>query len=69
VVRVTAKFVLAIGALFTTFGLAVASTTPIVGTGSDAMIQTQPLAGGVLVIVGWILLAWGIHRLGRQPSD
>ena len=65
----TAKVVLAIGALFTTIGLAVASTTPIVGSGSDAMIHGQPLAGGVLVVFGWVLLAWGIHRMGRQPSD
>jgi hypothetical protein len=68
-VRVTAKVGLATGAVVTTLGLAVASTTPIVGAGSDARIQTQPLAGGVLVVVGWILLAWGIHRMGRQPSD
>jgi len=54
------------GAFVTAVGLAVAATAPIVGTAPLDRIQGQQSAGGVVVIVGWVLLAWGIHRLGRS---
>jgi hypothetical protein len=54
------------GALVTATGLAVAATAPIVGIGATERIRTQQGAGGVVVLAGWALLAWGIHRFGRE---
>jgi hypothetical protein len=54
------------GALVTASGLAVAATAPIVGTALAEPIETQQAAGGLLVVVGWALLAVGIHRFGRE---
>jgi hypothetical protein len=54
------------GALVTVFGLAVAATAPIIGVGQAERIQVQQGAGGLLVLAGWILLALGIHKLGRE---
>jgi hypothetical protein len=54
------------GALATGAGLAAAGTAPIVGIGSAARIECQQTAGGVLVLLGWTLLAYGIHRFGRS---
>ena len=54
------------GALVTVIGLAVAATAPIVGVGSPDRIQLQQGAGGVIVLAGWVLLALGIHKFGRQ---
>jgi hypothetical protein len=28
--------------------------------------EERPIVGGVLVLLGWGLLAWGIHRFGRE---
>jgi len=54
------------GALVTVSGLAVAATAPIVGTGVAERIESQQSAGGLLVVAGWALLAFGIHRFGRE---
>ena len=54
------------GALVTVSGLAVAATAPIVGTGVAERIESQQRAGGLLVVAGWALLAFGIHRFGRE---
>jgi hypothetical protein len=54
------------GALVTVIGLAVAATAPVVGVGQPERIQLQQGAGGIIVLVGWFLLALGIHRFGRQ---
>ena len=56
----------ALGALVTVSGLAVAATAPIVGTGVAERIESQQRAGGLLVVAGWALLAFGIHRFGRE---
>jgi hypothetical protein len=56
------------GALVSVVGLAVAATSPIVGTGDLGRIHGQQTAGGVLVVAGWALLGWGVHRFGREPS-
>jgi hypothetical protein len=29
-------------------------------------VQIQQALGGAIVLAGWVLLAWGIHRLGRS---
>jgi hypothetical protein len=54
------------GALVTVAGLIVAATAPIVGVGPTGHIRTQQGVGGALVLAGWALLAWGIHRFGRE---
>jgi hypothetical protein len=56
------------GALVTVAGLAVAATSPIVGTGDLGRIHGQQTAGGVLVVAGWALLGWGVHKFGREAS-
>ncbi len=61
-----ARRVLLAGALLTITGLAIAATSPIVGTGELERIHTQQTAGGALVVAGWALIAWGVHRIGRE---
>ena len=56
---------LAAGALTTAIGLAVASTTPL----AYGKVGAQQVAGGITVAIGWVVLAWGIHRLGRSSED
>jgi drug/metabolite transporter (DMT)-like permease len=58
---------LAIGAILTVLGIAMAGTAPIAGAGSRA--QDQPIAGGVFVVLGWAVFAVGIHRFGRSSQD
>jgi hypothetical protein len=58
------------GALVTAAGLAVAATAPIVGTAPAPTVHPQQELGGAVVLVGWALLAYAIHRLGRSdPPD
>ena len=57
------------GALFTVVGLAIAATAPIAGTAGSERTGVQQLCGGVIVILGWMVLAWGIHRFGRESRD
>jgi hypothetical protein len=52
----------------TVSGLAVSSTAPIAGIGSVERIEAQQTLGGVLVLLGWGLFAWGIHRFGRASD-
>jgi hypothetical protein len=42
---------------------------PVVGTVGPERVRVQQTAGGVVLILGWALLAWGIHRLGRESSN
>jgi hypothetical protein len=56
------------GALVTVVGLATAATVPIVALGAAERIEAQQTFGGVLVLLGWGLLAWGIHRFGRESE-
>jgi hypothetical protein len=59
-----------IGAIVTAVGLAIAATAPVVGTAPATRVQPQQETGGVVVLLGWALLAWGIHRFGRgDPAD
>ena len=62
----TPRRLLAAGALATVAGITIAATAPVVGTAPGDRVQTQQTAGGVVVLAGWALLAWGIHRLGRE---
>jgi hypothetical protein len=54
------------GALATVLGLAIAGTSPVVGTADAARIHSQQAAGGVVLLAGWVLLGWGVHRFGRE---
>jgi len=56
---------LAAGALATALGIAIAGTAPIVGTDGSSRTHAQQIVGGVVVVLGWALLAWGIHGFGR----
>jgi uncharacterized membrane protein YidH (DUF202 family) len=56
---------LAAGAVATALGIAVAATAPVLGTPGAERTRPQELLGGVIVLLGWGLLAWGIHRYGR----
>jgi hypothetical protein len=57
------------GAIVTALGLALAATAPVVGTAPATRIQPRQETGGVVVLLGWALLAWGIHRFGRGDPD
>jgi hypothetical protein len=49
-------------------GIAIAGTAPIVGTEGSSRTVAQQIAGGVVVVLGWAILAWAIHRFGREAS-
>jgi hypothetical protein len=55
-----------VGAVLTVLGIAVAGTAPVVGTAPLERVEDQQTAGGVMVVLGWVVLAWGIHRFGRE---
>ena len=62
----TSRRLVVVGAVVTLLGSAVAAMAPVVGTADGQRIHAQQEAGGFVVLVGWALLAWGIHRLGRE---
>jgi hypothetical protein len=61
-----ARHWIVLGAVATVAGLAVAGTAPVVGTAAADSVQIQQGLGGAIVLAGWVVLAWGIHRLGRS---
>jgi hypothetical protein len=60
---------MALGAALTIAGLAVAGTAPVSGTAPATRVEAQQTAGGVAVVAGWVLLAWGTHRFGRDDDE
>ena len=60
---------LAAGALATALGIAIAGAAPIMGTDGASHTRTQQLVGGIVVVLGWALLAWGIHGFGRAREE
>lgn len=60
---------LAVGAGLTALGIAITGTAPVLGTEGSSRTLAQQMAGGVVVLVGWALLAWGIHAFGRGKGD
>jgi hypothetical protein len=63
------RSVILAGALLTASGLAVAASAPIVGTDKIERIQEQQHAGGFVLVAGWLILAIGIHRFGRESES
>ena len=53
------------GSVLTTLGLVIAMTRPFMGTARHDRPTSQEIVGGVIVLVGWATLSWGIHRFGR----
>jgi uncharacterized membrane protein YidH (DUF202 family) len=64
-----ARRLLAFGVILTAIGVAIAATAPVLGTEGSARTRSQQTAGGVVVLVGWAVLAWAIHRFGRTRED
>jgi hypothetical protein len=60
------RTLLVVGACLTVIGLAIAATSPVLGTAESARTGAQQLAGGIVVLLGWASFAWGIHRYGRE---
>ena len=57
------------GAFLTALGIAIAGSAPVLGTDGSGRTQTQQTVGGVVVVLGWALLGFGIHRFGRADQD
>jgi hypothetical protein len=62
------RVLVVLGAIITAVGLVVVGVAPVVGTAPVERLQRQQVVGGVIVLVGWAALAWGIHRLGRSKE-
>ncbi|MGA7121893.1 MAG: hypothetical protein WBY94_17425 [Polyangiaceae bacterium] len=56
---------MAIGAVCTVVGLAVAATAQGGAAGNSDGARSQQQCGGLIVLAGWSLLGWSIHRFGR----
>lgn len=56
------------GAVLTALGLAIAATAPVLGTPGAEHTRTQQALGGLVILIGWAALAWGIHRFGRSAD-
>lgn len=61
----SARRLLSLGAVLTALGLAIAATAPVLGTPGAERTRAQEFLGGIMLVAGWLLLAWGIHRFGR----
>ena len=66
---IPARRALAAGVIVTAVGIAVAATAPVLGTPGADRTRPEQLVGGIAVVVGWGLLAWGIHRFGRETAS
>ena len=56
------------GALATALGVALAATAPVLNTPGSGRTRAQEMLGGIVLVLGWALLAWGIHRFGRAED-
>jgi hypothetical protein len=61
--------VLGAGVVVTAIGLAVTGTAPVTGTPGSTRTPVQQDVGGGVVVLGWALLAWGVHAFGRQRDE
>jgi uncharacterized membrane protein YidH (DUF202 family) len=62
---VSSRRLLSLGGALTALGIAIAATAPVLGTAGAERTRTQEFLGGIVLVAGWALLAWGIHRFGR----
>jgi hypothetical protein len=62
----TSRRVLTAGALLTVIGLAIAAAVPIAGADDSGRASAEQALGGVIALLGWATLAWGIHKYGRE---
>lgn len=58
--------VLALGAVLTVIGLGAAAALPAAGAGDAERTSEEQRIGGMVALLGWATLAWGIHRFGRE---
>ena len=65
----TPRRLLAAGASITVTGIGIAATAPVLGTAPAERVYAQQTVGGIVLLAGWALLAWGIHRFGRERGD
>ena len=65
----SSRALLAAGVGATVLGIAIAGTAPILGTDGASRTHAQQMVGGVVVVLGWAILAWGIHSFGRARED
>jgi hypothetical protein len=65
---VTARGSVGLGATLTILGIALAATSPVESTAFATGAGSRSTVGGVVTLLGWALLAWGIHALGRGRS-
>ena len=56
------------GALLTAVGLATAALVPVARAADAERLLLWQRAGGVMLLAGWAVLAWGIHRFGRSGA-
>jgi hypothetical protein len=56
------------GAFATALGVAITATAPVLGTPGAERTRPQELVGGLIVLAGWAMLAWGIHSFGRSDT-
>ena len=64
-----ARASIAFGAVATVIGIFVAGAAPVARTAGADRAPAQQAAGGAVVLLGWVLLAWGIHRFGRGGNS
>ena len=64
----TPRRILASGVVATALGIAITATAPVLGTSGAERTRPQELVGGLIVLAGWAMLAWGIHRFGRGDA-
>jgi hypothetical protein len=63
------RALLAAGAILTALGLAVAALLPIARADDADRVIFWQRAGGIVMFVGWAVLAWGIHAFGRDDAS
>ncbi|HTQ45645.1 MAG TPA: hypothetical protein VMI75_22960 [Polyangiaceae bacterium] len=61
----SSRRLLSLGGALTALGIAIAATAPVLGTAGAERTRTTEFLGGIVLVAGWALLAWGIHRFGR----
>jgi hypothetical protein len=67
--NVNSRRLLSLGATLTALGIAIAATAPVLNTPGAERTRTQEFLGGIVLVTGWALLAWGIHQFGRGEQE